>query len=290
MCLALLLLGARAGGDVVVYESEGTYGELRYAAFLVWNEGSYVLDVTTTLDEKERNITRARYTAERRVSEGMAAAFVQSLVDLQVSSRETVGSRLRDQPSLLSDLRTLAGAAGKTRSHLDEELRSLVVRYQIPLYGPASITDVFVAHEHSVPVRIYLPFAPSEDYTALVIYAKGEYPSWGQPGVVRALVPSLFPRVFDTDMRIVADLARMDPTAVVAHGAVRYINTVDEGSLLALAGTNPLRIMARAVFGVSSTDLVIPVDAARALLVREQNRALLRNAEIVIVIDAPSPN
>jgi hypothetical protein len=220
----------------------------------------------------------------------MVAAFVQSLVDMQLTSRDTVGSRLRDRPSLLTDLRTVAAGATKTRSHLDEELRSLVVRYEVPLFGPLSITAAFVNHERSVPVRRYLPFEPSREYSALVIYARGEYPSWGEPGKMRSFLPSLFPRIFDTEMQVVVDLQRMDPQVVIDRGAVSYTDSLNEGSLLALAGSHPLRVMARAVFGVAATDLVIPLEAARSLLVREHNRELLRTGKIVIVVDAMPQN
>ena len=274
----------------MVYRSEGVYASLRYEAYLTWNEGSHVLDITAALDKAEVNVTKARYAAERRAQEGMPAILVQSLVDLQLSSRETVGSRLQQQPALLAKLREVSSSAVKTRSHLDEDLHALVVRYTFPLFGDGSIIDVFVTRERSVPIRRYLPFAPSKDYTGVVIYAQGKYPSWGEPGVTRSVTPALFPRIYDTDMQLVVDLARMDPVAVVEWGSVGYADTTDEVGYVERVGSDPLRVMARAVFGIASTDVVIPTKTARSLLVREGNRELLRAGRIVLIVDAQSSN
>ena len=289
-CSFLLAACAVGWGDVVAHESTGTYGSLEYAAVLLWNEGSYVVDITAPLEEGEKNLTKARFQAEREVGDGLAAVLVQSLVDLSLSSRETVGSRLRDRPSLLADFRVVAAGAVKTRSHLNEELTALVVRYTIPFFGDRSIMGILTSHERSTPVRKYLPFAPSRDYTGLLIHAQGEYPAWGEPGVSRSVVPCLFLRIYDGDMRLVIDAAGMDPSAVVKRGAVAYVNSTESVEALLRAGAEPLRVMARGVFGISPTDLIIPTETARALLSREHNRELLRTGSIVIVVDAPSSN
>jgi hypothetical protein len=288
---ALMLLSVATVGsaDVVAYDAEGSYREFGYSAELLWNEGSYVVDITTDLGDEERNLTRARYEAERRVDDALPAILVQSLADFPLSSVETVGSRLRERPLVLGQLRELAAEAAKTRSHLDGELARLQVRYTIPLYGEGSILAVFVTHERSAPIRRFLAFAPSKDYTGLIIYARGEYSAWGEPGVARGVTPCLFPRVFDTDMQLVIDLERMDPAAVVAWGAVLYVNSLDAPEVSGRAGSDPLRVMARGVFGVNSTDLIIPRETARSLLCRQSTRELLRRGNIVVVLDAPSP-
>jgi hypothetical protein len=56
--------------------------------------------------------------------------------------------------------------------------------------------------------------------------------------------------------------------------------------LAALVGTNPLRIIARGVFGIRPTDPVIDRDDAMLILSTEENRRLLREGRVAIVLDS----
>jgi hypothetical protein len=54
--------------------------------------------------------------------------------------------------------------------------------------------------------------------------------------------------------------------------------------LIKRVGENPLRIMARGIFGAVPTDPVIDREDALIILSSEQNRQLLREGRIVIVL------
>ena len=81
-----------------------------------------------------------------------------------------------------------------------------------------------------------------------------------------------------------------DPEALKRWGGVAaYEYSADEATLKAneeRVGVLPLRTMARGVFGRNATDILLSADAARQLLSREQNRALLREGRILIILDA----
>ena len=46
----------------------------------------------------------------------------------------------------------------------------------------------------------------------------------------------------------------------------------------------PLRTVARGVFGINATDLLLPKEAVDRLLVREANREMLSQGRVLIVI------
>jgi hypothetical protein len=56
-------------------------------------------------------------------------------------------------------------------------------------------------------------------------------------------------------------------------------------SLIPLVGENPLRIIARGIFGVQPTDPIIDGEDAGLILSNEANRRLLREGRVVIVLD-----
>jgi hypothetical protein len=86
----------------------------------------------------------------------------------------------------------------------------------------------------------------------------------------------------------------IDPAIGRNKGLVRYTSresiyravpsAMDE-DLIRLVGDNPLRIMARRVFGAVPTDPVIDKEDALLILSSENNRRLLTEGRIAIVID-----
>jgi hypothetical protein len=65
---------------------------------------------------------------------------------------------------------------------------------------------------------------------------------------------------------------------------VAYSETETHSDLLERIGAAPLRTVARGVFGINGTDLLLPGEAVDRLLVREANRELLSQGRVLIVI------
>jgi hypothetical protein len=83
----------------------------------------------------------------------------------------------------------------------------------------------------------------------------------------------------------VLEKANVRAEAIMQWGMVGYLDRLDEEAIRQRAGTDPLRIVARAVFGRLPVDVVIPVEAARQLLTVAQNVEALRQGKICIVYD-----
>jgi hypothetical protein len=126
--------------------------------------------------------------------------------------------------------------------------------------------------------------------------ADGELPIHGRN--TDALVrPCLFPKIWDTEMNQIYERNITDP-AISKEGQrmiVRYTTAESifrptpsglEGELAELAGPNPLRIIARGVFGVCPTDPVIDREDALVIMATENNRRLLREGRVVLVLNS----
>jgi hypothetical protein len=59
-----------------------------------------------------------------------------------------------------------------------------------------------------------------------------------------------------------------------------------EEELAKLVGSNPLRIIARGVFGIRPTDPIIDQDDAFLIISSEDNRRLLREGRVAIVVNS----
>ena len=157
--------------------------------------------------------------------------------------------------------------------------------YGFALFGEGGITGLFVQHRRAYPVRRVLGFAPTARFSGVVIYAKGSYPVFAaqREGALR---PALFPRLFDERMEVVIERARCDPDALRSRGLAAYTDSLDTGRFADRIGSFPLQILARGIYGAAGTDIIIPNRDAERLLGLPENRELLRQGRILIVVDS----
>ena len=126
---------------------------------------------------------------------------------------------------------------------------------------------------------------PTRNFSGLVIYAKGELPAHGKDAR-EAVRPAVFPKLYDEDMNLLLSVQMCDPAYLEKWGMAAYTDSEAGSAFLERIGAVPLRTVARGVFGINSTDLLLPSDAVQRLLVREANQTMLRQGRVLIVIDS----
>ena len=195
----------------------------------------------------------------------------------------TVGELAAEDPGFFESLHALARAARPEAVFLSSDLARLTVRWIFPLFGERGLTGYLVP-EREAAMRRPLGYAASRAYTGLVIHAQGPLPSVGT-GTTAVPLPALFPRIWDENMDLVLEKGQVRAAALRAWGMVGCLDRLDEEAIRRRAGTDPLRVAARAVFGRLPVDVVIPVEAARQLLTVPQNVEALRLGRVCIVYD-----
>ena len=288
MLVALACASPARAADIVAYHSTGLFGAVGYEATVVWGRGEYLLDLWVRVGKDTANLAKNRQAAESALEKRLEAVFLQSVVNLTVSSAETVGQRLKTNPALLPAIRRLLQGAVKRGSAMDQAMEDLRLYYAIPLYGADGLLSLLSPAGRPSPFESYLGFVPAAAYTGLVIYVQGSYPAWGRDGAEATLKPCLFPRIYDTNLDLVMDASRADRARLLSWGLVAYSNDLDEASFAERVGSNPLRTVARGIYGVNDTDVVISLDMAHRLLSREENTRLLREGRVLLVLDAQS--
>lgn len=250
-------------------------------ATVQWDRGIVELEATLALDPAQSSLVRAKADARSELQSRLSAMLVQSLSPLLVDSSQTMGELLQSDPSFFGHLDSLALSASATEEYLSQDLSALLMRWQLPLFGSQGIaTPLFPAQAQ--PVHRPLGFVASRPFSGLLIFAQGKLPAIGKGGA-EALQPALFPRIWDEDMNLVLERANCKPDALAARGMVAYVRTLDEPVIAIRAGTSPLRVAARAVFGTNPVDLVISREAARQLLSVPENVQTITEGRIVIV-------
>jgi len=139
-------------------------------------------------------------------------------------------------------------------------------RYTIPMEKISSFIT-----RHSGPIEAERPLipVPTANYTGIIIIADEQLPVRGRRALA-LMEPCLFPKIWDTDMNLVFERNMIASNLMVRYAVRESIFRPTpsglEGELAAFAGPNPLRILAREVFGVTPTDPVIDREDALKIL------------------------
>jgi hypothetical protein len=250
---------------------------------LAWTAGELTLNAVRALDPGAASIVRAKSDAQAALESRISPQLLAALADVPLDSSHTVGGMAAEDPGFFESLHALASAARPDAVFLSADLARLTVRWIFPLFGARGVTG-YLLPEREAAMRRPLGYAASRAFTGLVIHAQGPLPAVGT-GTTAALRPALFPRIWDENMDLVLEKGNVRAAAITTWGMVGYLDRLDEEAIRGRAGTDPLRVAARAVFGKLPVDVVIPVEAARQLLTVDQNVEALRQGRICIIYD-----
>lgn len=211
------------------------------------------------------------------------------LFSIPVDSTITIETAIQQGQLSILDMDLLVGSANKSPAVLDLAQNSLNQNVTVLLTGLSALLV-----RHTVPASLPRPLIPqtSKNYTGIVIFAQETLPIYGRQGSAR-LTPCLFPKIWDSEGSLVYEKNMVYPDIAKSRGIVRYstanqvLQQTPSGiapALQDLIGERPLRILADKVFGKLPTDPVISKEDALVLLSSDNNRRLLNEGRVVIII------
>ncbi|MDR2662968.1 MAG: polymerase [Treponema sp.] len=264
-------------------------GWTRISAGIDWDRMELTALVTLDLEGAGIRLPAGRARAEALLEEEGPELVLPFMLDLQADSSATLRTLVDRGDLSLHDAASLAREGpGRVPPAVSADLSSMSVRYT---YSLAAVSRRLMRHTRPRDIQAPLIPSPADNYTGIIIVADETLPVHGKQ--TRVLVrPCLFPKVWDSGMNLIYERNMIDPGH--AGGMIRYALrdavTVSspsglEEALIPLVGTNPLRIMARGVFGVVPTDPVIDREDALLILSTENNRRLLREGRVVLVLN-----
>jgi hypothetical protein len=251
------------------------------------------ISALVSLDLASANI---KLPAGRTQGEALIAAEYLRLIrpgilDLRVDSSSTLADLVGRGDFTLLETDTLAMGAKTVPPALSPDFRSLAASYSLNMAG---ISAALIRHERAAESpRILNPVA-APAYTGIIIIANESLPLYGRQ-IAALPTPCLFPKIWDTDMNLIFERNMLEakadgvPNTMIRYAPARGIFTAAPSGLSpeisALVGDKPLRIFARGVFGVNPTDPIIDREDALQIVSTEENRRLLRQGKVIIILD-----
>jgi hypothetical protein len=253
-----------------------------------WESGALFMTVRRPLPDSGPNLPAGISEVRSAIERDSTAIVIEQLRLLRYDSLRTVDELLIEEPYLVESLLEAASGARMMNAHATTDLRNVEVVFQLDLYG--ALLGALIRHDRPIPIPSRLGWTPTTDYTGIVIYAADELPVHGT-GMKASLEPSLLPGIYSLTERgdgvtRLMEAGHVDPEYAVQWGPVFYTDDVVGAELNQRIGARPLRIIAYGAFGRYPTDVVISYDDAQQILANENNRSLITQGRIAIVVSS----
>jgi len=252
------------------------------------------LNANTSLDLTSAGLRlpSGRTQAESILNSGFLNLIRPSLLELQVDSSSTIGDLIFRGELSLFEVEALALRASSIAPALSPDMLNISSFYSISL---DSISSALLRHNRPNPAARTLNPVSTAQYTGIIIIAVENLPVYGMRGTTLA-VPCLFPKIWDSEMNLIYERTMLDTTIPARRNTpiVKYstINSIFQNNpsglspeLIEIVGERPLRIFARGVFGIIPTDLIIDREDALLIISSDENRRLLSEGKVVIILD-----
>ena len=246
-----------------------------------WETAQVDSKITIDLNKSGLYLPTDRNAAIRLIQQNRSSLLKNAYLSVLVDSSHRIGNYLAEEKISLTDINTVINNGKSTAPILSQELQTAIVYHQNPLQ---ELAELFVKHNAPYTPSFFPLGIASKVYTGILIDARGKLPVHGEYSSEQ-LNPCLFPKIWNKNMNLIYEKNIVNPAQAKKHSIVLYTGTLDESEYRDRIGTEPLRIIARGVFGDNRTDPIISNEDAERILAKKENIELLRQGKIVIVCD-----
>ena len=286
-----ILLAAGLGAQNRVYPAFTETGNSRGATirgFLDWEKGTISASVELSLANTGIRLPTGRMRAEEILEDEFWRLLRPYILSMQVDSSSTIYDLIMRGELSLSEFDRLEYYIEKIPPRFSSSLNSLSSDYTIAIEKIAA--HLPLGPGVRVPPRPFV-VTPTANYTGIVIIADTPLPIHGRH-TSSLLMPSLHPRIWDSEMNLIFERGMLEDAKSTAPAVFAPRDSIFrptasglESRIAEVVGNNPLRIIAGGVYGINPTDPVINRDDALLILSSENNRQLLREGRIAIIVN-----
>lgn len=255
---------------------------LKLAAAVDWRQGQFTLTITHPIPKEEAVAPVSRARTAKVITDNLPGWVYQHLGQLVLDSAQTVGEAMAARPETYQPFLDLVTAIEPRNGRVDSGYNLLTEDFVLPVFP--GLTPLFHSQTEADDIPAILTWRPTRSFSGLVIYARGELPLGGTSLTARA-ERALFPRILGPDQDTLVDADRIQPEFLHRWGVAGYSDSLLEEDWRQRIGYDPLRVVAKAVYGRHACDLVLTQEDTDRLLADPVNRQNLAEGRILIILD-----
>ncbi|MDR0442619.1 MAG: polymerase [Treponema sp.] len=275
---------------LIVFAAAAAFADAKYDinGSVEWDTLQIKAAVSMELASAGIKLPAGRFQGEALVYSGYLKMIRSGILDVQVDSSSTIGDLVERGEFSLADAETLALQAKRVPAVLSPDFKNMLASYTLNI---AAVSSALLRHEKPSQIMRTLNPIAAQAFTGIIIIASESLPAHGMKSSALP-VPCLFPKIWDTEMNLVYERNMFElknaAMASYSHQESIFQNNPSglSDDLKALVGERPLRIFARGVFGTKPTDLIIDREDARTIISSNENRRLLSEGRVAIILDS----
>ena len=253
---------------------------------LEWDKMEMNAVISLDLAASGIKLPAGRTLGESQLSSEYLKLIRPPILGIQVDSSSTLADLTERGEFSLARMDGIALEARAASPFLSPDLLRLSSAHTIYL---ENISAALIRHTRPAEIRRTLTPVPAPAYTGIIIIADTPLPVHGMKSAALAS-PCLFPKIWDTDMNLIYERNMLEAgkKMMVRYAPAESIFTETPSGLspeiAAFTGAKPMRIIARGLFGSLPTDPVIDTADALAIISTEENRRLLHEGRVLIIL------
>lgn len=274
---------------LIIFIAAGVFAEAKIdiTGTVEWDTMRIRAAVSLDLASADISLPSGRIQGESLLSTGYLRLIRPGILELQVDSSSTIADLVSRGEFNLAETQALAIKAQSVPPALSPDIRNMLASYTISLLD---VSAALLRHTRPSPVMRTLNPVSAARYTGIVIIASESLPVHGMRSASLP-VPCLFPKIWDSEMNLIYERNMLESRDIPMvrysspQGIFRNNPSGLSPELQETVGNRPLRIFARGVFGIKPTDLIISRDDAMLIISSEENRHLLSQGKVAIILD-----
>lgn len=246
-----------------------------------WNKKTFNSTIDLNINKANIPMPSGKSSAVKKIQMELPVLIKDPLLSLYVDDTQTLNDLVVEGTLTLEDITHLIENSRYTPPFFASDGINLRTSHSITIQDLGSIMV-----RHRVPYEIEEPLEhiSTRGYSGIIIDARGNLPIHGEFSSA-PVDPCLFPKIYDTQMNILYEKAMVDPERARNMGIVFYSSSDDIKKYEKQIGKDPLWITAKEVFGVNRCDPVVSHEDYLKIAGNQQNRKLLEDGKVVILLD-----
>lgn len=216
-----------------------------------------------------------------RIALALPGLIKDPLLSLPVDSSQNLGDIVLDENITLEELTQIIQDGKQSPGYFANGTAVIKTNHSINLQA---ISSLMVRHHIPYAPEKPVETVPSRAFTGIIIDARGKLPVQGE-FLEDTVIPCFFPKIWDDQMNLVYERNMTDSEMAKQTGIAVYDYSDDESRYQNRIGKDPLRILAKKVYGQNRTDPLISHKDALKILTVPENLKLLRDGKVVILLD-----
>lgn len=246
-----------------------------------WTSQEFSSQVLFNVEKANIPMPAGKSSALDRIALEMPKLIKDQLLSLAVDSSTNIGDLALNQDLTLEQIAHLIENGKRTPGFFSESSYLMKTNHTMNL---RSLSSLLVKHHVPYSNKTPIENVPSRVFSGIIIDARGKLPVQGE-FLSDEAVPCFFPKIWDEQMNLVYERNMMNPEKAKTDSIIAYAFSEDDANCIERAGKDPLRILARKVYGQTRTDPVISVKDALKILTIPENVKLLEQGKVVILLD-----